>query len=91
MLDERLDRLPGRDVNDRGGDVEAGVRHHGRRGLRVVLPQVGQDDVLARADSSGDGLPDGAAADDHDHLGGIGHRGHCPVPAASSAAAAAYC
>lgn len=43
------------------GDLEAGVGQHLRRGLGLLRPKVGQDDVLARADPSGDSLPDRTA------------------------------
>ena len=48
--------------------VEAGVAEHLGGGVGVVLVEVGEHDVLAGADPSGDGLADRAGADDDDDV-----------------------
>ena len=62
--DEGAHRLPGSHIHHRGGGFEAGIAKHFGGGICVLGAQVGEQDVLARADPAGDGLADGAGSDD---------------------------
>ena len=67
-LDERVNRVARRHIDGRGAHVESGVSHHLRRGVGVLMVQVGQHDVLAGAHAPGDRLTDRSCSDDDNDL-----------------------
>jgi hypothetical protein len=72
-LDERVNRLTRGHVDGRCAHLEPGVAQHLSRRIGIALVQVGQQDVLAKADPPGDCLTDLPGSDDnndftHDHF-----------------------
>ena len=74
VFDQRLHRLPRRDVDGGGAGLEAGVLEHLGGGVRVLGAEVGDQDALSGTDSSGDGHTDRAGSDDD---GDVGHDVPC--------------
>ena len=73
QLNQGLDRLAGGNVDDSRGDLEACVEQHLGRRIGVLLPQVGQYHVFARADTAGNCLANGACAYDDGDVTGVLH------------------
>ena len=64
-LDERMNRLTRGHVDGRCAHLEPGVAQHLGRRVGIALVQVGQQDVLAKADPPGDCLTDLPGSDDN--------------------------
>ena len=69
VFTQRVHRCTGGDVGSGSADVETGVRKYLGRSVGVLLAQVGQQDVLACADTPGDGLAYLAGSYDDDNFG----------------------
>src|SRR4051794_40632697 len=68
-FDKRMDGLARRHVDDCGADLEPGVTEYFRGCIEVFLPQISQQDVLARADPPRDRLTDRSGTDKDDNVG----------------------
>ena len=64
-LDQRVNRLTRGHVDGRCAHLEPGVAQHLSRRIGIALVQVGQQDVLAKADPPGDCLTDLPGSDDN--------------------------
>jgi hypothetical protein len=71
--DEGLNRFARRHIDHGRGDVETGVEQNVGGGFGILLTQIGQYHVLARADTPGDGQPDRPGADDNGHIVAVLH------------------
>jgi hypothetical protein len=67
-LGEGMHRLARGHVDGGGADVKAGVSQHLSVGVGAGLAKIGEQNVLAGADTAGDRLADLPGADDHGDL-----------------------
>ena len=65
LCDKRFDRRTGRHVNRRRRHLKTGFAQSLRRRVGILLAQIGQQQVLACANSPRDGLADGTGTYNH--------------------------